>query len=152
MKKKLGRILTLWLCCMGLFAIAACGGTTSSEEVQIKLNQTAIELVVGETKKLEATVTPADAKDKAIEWKSKDEGIAVVEGGVVTAKAAGTTTVTATTNGKTASCEVTVKAASEDTRMLPDGKENGKEQKSDSKQSAMEPDSDMQKQDAQKHK
>lgn len=108
MKKKLSVMLLALICCIALFGIAGCK-EDPVENVQIQLNQTAIELVVGETKELSASVQPADVKDKNIEWKSENDSIAVVSDGIVTAKAAGTTTITATTNGKTASCEVTVK-------------------------------------------
>lgn len=60
---------------------------------------------------LHATILPADATDKSIEWTSSNEDVATVDqSGRVTAKDNGTATITATTKdqGKTASCAVTV--------------------------------------------
>lgn len=61
---------------------------------------------------LEATVTPSNATNKALEWKSSNTNVAVVDssGGVI-ALANGTATITATTkdgSNKSASCKVIV--------------------------------------------
>ena len=86
----------------------------------ITLDQTTASLKVGETVTLTATVSPDDATDKTVTWKSSDESVCTVADGVVTAVTAGTATITATaTNGtaddtsddKTATCEVTVTPA-----------------------------------------
>ncbi|MGI6653008.1 MAG: Ig-like domain-containing protein [Christensenellales bacterium] len=62
---------------------------------------------------LTATVQPNNATDKTVTWTSGNESVATVAGGVVTPVAAGETTITATTsNGLTAECAVTVRAAS----------------------------------------
>ena len=76
----------------------------------ITLNPTSVTITVGETATLTATVSPADATDKTVTWSSSDAKIATVKDGTVTAVAAGTTKITATAGGKTATCEVTVKA------------------------------------------
>lgn len=71
---------------------------------------------MGATETLSATVAPADATNKSVQFTSSDETIATVTPiqGKVTGVKAGTATITATTvNGKTATCEVTVTAASE---------------------------------------
>jgi hypothetical protein len=57
-------------------------------------------------------VVPNDAGDKTVVWSSSDKAIATVsDEGIVTAVAAGTATITATTkdDGKTAACKVTMK-------------------------------------------
>lgn len=81
----------------------------------VTLNKTTLTLEVGGTETLTATVLPADAEDKTINFTSSDTAIATVTPvqGKVTAVAAGTSTITVTTsNGLTATCEVTVTAAS----------------------------------------
>lgn len=77
----------------------------------VTLNKTELALVVGGSETLTATVAPENATNKTVKWTSSDQKIATVdESGKVTAVAAGTATVTATTEdgGKTAACKVTV--------------------------------------------
>ncbi len=71
-------------------------------------------LTVDETVALTATVEPAEATNKAVTWTSNADSIASVSAeGVVTAKAPGEATITATTadGSFTDTCVVTVKAA-----------------------------------------
>ncbi len=101
---------------------ATAGGKTAECAVTVKakvipvtgvsLDKTEATLTEGDTLALAATVTPEDATNKNVTWKSSDEEVAVVENGVVTAKKAGTATITVTTvdGNKTASCSVAVKA------------------------------------------
>ncbi|HAQ4408831.1 Ig-like domain-containing protein [Enterococcus faecium] len=80
------------------------------------MNKTTATLTVGATETLSATVSPETATDKSVKFTSSDETIATVTPvqGKVTAVKAGTATITATTsNDKTATCKVTVTAASE---------------------------------------
>jgi|GEM_PF-3323999 len=80
----------------------------------ISLNKTATTLVTGETEQLTATVSPENATNKNITWQSSNTVVAEVsKTGLVTAKSAGTATITATTEdgGKMATCAVTVTAA-----------------------------------------
>lgn len=62
---------------------------------------------VGDTTTLTATLTPSGATG-TIGWASSNEGIATVANGVVTGVAAGTATITATCDGFSDTCEVTV--------------------------------------------
>ncbi|MGN1232879.1 MAG: Ig domain-containing protein [Candidatus Cryptobacteroides sp.] len=116
MKKTLFAIMALAV------AFTGCSGSDPEEpekpkEVKvtgISLDKTGIEMVEGETTTLTATVTPSDATDKSITWASNAPGIAEVnDNGKVTAIKAGEATITATTKdgGKTATCKITVKAA-----------------------------------------
>lgn len=67
------------------------------------------QLPVGSTRKLSATVAPANATDRAMSWKSSDTSVATVDAsGTVKAAKAGTATITATAGGKSASVKVTV--------------------------------------------
>ncbi len=77
----------------------------------VSLDKASLSLAVGETGQLTATVTPAGATDTRVTWSSSDEAVATVsETGLVTAKAAGSATVTVKTTdgGKSAACAVTV--------------------------------------------
>lgn len=84
-------------------------GTTDAKT--ITLDKTNINLVVGSTKQLTATVLPDTALDKTITWSTNNSNIATVEDGLVTAVGVGSAIITATTsNGITATCNVTVTA------------------------------------------
>lgn len=77
----------------------------------ISLSKSALELTVGEEFTLAATITPDNATNKEVTWKSDNEEVATVSAeGVVRAIKAGTANISVTTvdQGKTASCAVTV--------------------------------------------
>ena len=96
----------------------ASGGSSEPVAVTgVSLDEASLDLEVGGSAKLTATVVPADATDKVVTWSSSDEDVATVENGVVTAVSAGTATITVTTRdgSKTATCNVTVTAAPEAT-------------------------------------
>ena len=76
----------------------------------ISLDEDTLELTVGDTATLTATVAPDDTTDPAVTWTSDTESVATVENGVITAVSAGTATITATAGDKSATCTVTVKA------------------------------------------
>ncbi len=110
MKKamKLAYLMILTLC-VTTFA-TACEKLIAVEEVV--LDKTEITVFVGDSVTLTAQVSPDTASDKQVVWSSDDESVVTVNGGVVTAVAKGTTVVTATAQGKTATCTVTVKEIS----------------------------------------
>ena len=77
----------------------------------VTLNKSELSLYTGESETLTATVTPNDATNPNVTWSSDKPEVATVENGEVTAKAAGTATITATAadgSGKSANCKVTV--------------------------------------------
>ncbi len=127
-----------------LLLLSACGnggktsGTTSethdttTSEVEtvavtgITLNKTEATLEIGENVTLTASVTPTNATNKSVTWSVDHPEVATVEKGRVTAIAAGTATVTATSvdGGFTALCTITVNGAknygSEETPLTAD--------------------------------
>ena len=90
---------------------ASCEVKVTSKIESISLNKSNITLSKGTSETLKATINPSDATDdKTLTWKSEDENIAKVDGnGKVTGVGTGTTNITVTTsNGKSATCKVTV--------------------------------------------
>ena len=75
----------------------------------VTLNATSVSVREGESTTLKATVAPDNATNKTVAWTSSDESVATVGGGNVIGVSKGTATITATTsNGKKATCKVTV--------------------------------------------
>ena len=81
----------------------------------ITLNYTSVELVVGETLKLVATVTPDNALDKTVTWSSSNASVVSVDekGNVTVLKTGRTVTITATAGNCTARCTIKVSKAVE---------------------------------------
>ena len=80
----------------------------------VTLNKSSLALEVGNTETLTATVAPANATNKTVIWTS-NSSVAPVSGGTVTGLAAGSATITATTQdgSRTAACSVTVTTATD---------------------------------------
>ncbi|MCF0201824.1 MAG: Ig-like domain-containing protein, partial [Bacteroidaceae bacterium] len=75
----------------------------------IRLNKTTLDLSKGGSETLAASLTPATASEtETVTWSSSNPSVVTVAGGKVTAVGAGTATVSATCQGKTATCYVTV--------------------------------------------
>lgn len=73
----------------------------------IKLNKTSA--YIGKKESVTLKYTLSAGSTSTVTWSSSNKNVATVSGGKVTAKGAGTTTITATTeNGKKATCKVTV--------------------------------------------
>ncbi len=92
---------------------ASCTVTVTEEEIAVEsitLDPTAVELEVGETTTITATVIPEDATYDSITWTSSNDAVATVENGEITAVAEGTATITAAIGDIEATCEVTVTA------------------------------------------
>lgn len=78
---------------------------------EVKLDKSAYTMTsTGELLKLNADVLPKDkVTDTTLNWSSSDDSIITVKDGIVTAVSEGTATITcATSNGKTAKCEIIV--------------------------------------------
>lgn len=93
---------------------AACSVTVAEDGLRaasLMLSAGTLELTEGRTAALTATVLPTSIPQSGIAWTSSNEEAAVVDSGVVTARAAGAAIIRASVGGKTASCTVTVKAA-----------------------------------------
>lgn len=91
--------------------VATCAVTVWPAPTGVALSQKTATLGVGQTLALQSAVKPADANPK-VTWSTSNAKVASVADGVVTARKAGTATITAkTANGKKAKCKVTVKAA-----------------------------------------
>lgn len=83
------------------------GGNAVSE---VKLNYSSKTIQVDDTLQLTATISPSNA-NQSVTWSSSNSSVVSVSNGKLTAKKVGKATVTATANnGKSASCEVTVKS------------------------------------------
>ena len=79
----------------------------SNGPTSIKLNKTSAYLGKKESVTLKYTLSAGSSS--TVTWSSSNKNVATVSGGKVTAKGAGTATITATTaNGKKATCKVTV--------------------------------------------
>ena len=86
------------------------GGDVTPTEPGIQLNAATLSVEVYESATLTATL---ENSEESIVWESSDEAVAKVVDGVVTAYKAGTATITATAGEVSASCQVTVTAATE---------------------------------------
>lgn len=80
-------------------------------------------LEVDETRDLKATVEPSTAKQD-VTWSSDNEGVATVDGGKVTAVAAGEATITVTAQGKTDTATINVTEPEPD----PEPEESGEDE------------------------
>lgn len=93
-----------------LLALASCE-KDSAKVSGVTVTPASVSLEAGKTVSLKAVVVPETAADKTVRWESENPAVAdVTASGVVTAKAAGETSVTAVTSdgNHRASCLVTV--------------------------------------------
>ena len=93
----------------GSCAFNAAAATVAVQSVAV--SPATVSLEPGKTASVGAVITPSNATNTAVTWSSSNTGIATVDGsGKITAVAAGSATITATTadGGKKGTCEVTV--------------------------------------------
>ena len=109
---KLSSLISL----LALVLFASCAKNEPNVATNITLNKSTSSLIIGQTDSLLATMTTSSGDTKGITqtWTSSQSTVASVLNGVVTALTAGTTTITVTSNNKTATCIVTV-----DDKILP---------------------------------
>lgn len=88
----------------------------------IAFDKVITEMQVGATDVLHVIYNPENTTDLTdVEWTSSDSSVITVENGKLTAKKAGTATITAKVGDKTAACTITVK----DATSAVDGQVNG---------------------------
>ena len=86
---------------------AKCAVTVEVAATSLSLDKNSLNLFIGDTETIAATVLPENTTDQ-LTWLSSDEAIATVQDGVVTAVALGEATITAKAGEKTATCSVKV--------------------------------------------
>lgn len=93
-----------------IMILGSCGPEEPAavEVTGITINQSSLSIARGGTANLTATVSPSNATDKTVTWSSSNPSVATVERGAVTAVGVGSATITAASNGRTATCQVTV--------------------------------------------
>lgn len=91
---------------------ATCKVTVNGIMAQsLSLDKTSVELNVGESEKLLATIFPTNTTNKDIEWITSNISVATIEDGLIRALSPGSATITAKTTDEsklTATCKVTV--------------------------------------------
>lgn len=95
-------------------AKASCTVTITSREIAVErvtLSRTELDIAVGSTFSIKATIEPENATDKVVQWTTNNPAVATVEDGKITGVGPGAASITATAGGKNASCTVTVKEA-----------------------------------------
>lgn len=76
---------------------------------EVVLDTTSATLEIGKTINVSAQVNPENANDPEVTWETSNPDVATVENGAITAVKAGKATITATADGVTAECQITVK-------------------------------------------
>ena len=106
------------IACLFLVLVGCTDESTPTEVTDVisvtdvALSPTSITLTEGECQTLTVTISPSNADNQKVKWGSNNSSVATVAEGVVSALKAGSATITVTTEdgGKTATCEVLVKA------------------------------------------
>ena len=97
---------------------------TPVEVKSIKLNTNSLNLKIGESEQLSATIEPSNATDKKLTWESSNNDVAVVSDGLVVGNKEGSAIITVkSNNGKIATCNVNV-LKTDDGKQDDGGKDN----------------------------
>ena len=97
---------------------ATCSVTVTAKTIEVNdvgLDKSEMEMVAGDSYQFTVTLKTDNASDKTLSWSSSDENVATVDNtGKVTAVSEGKVTITVKTSNpaQSASCDITVKAAS----------------------------------------
>ena len=98
-----------FICVVFLLAFSCVKAPEEVAVSSISLGQTLAEMIIGETVQLTATVLPSNATDKTIIWASSKPSVATISNsGLITAISEGSSTITVSAGGKSATCIVTV--------------------------------------------
>jgi len=94
------KITDLFACAVAVLLCASCGEMFELDEdnpdkPQMKIDRTAIDIMVGDTYTFNLLQAPEDAKDKVVAWSSANTKVATFSGDELQALATGSTTVTA---------------------------------------------------------
>ena len=100
---------------------ASCGGKknvckvkiTPIEVESITLNKTELDLFVGDSETITATIKPDNATNKSVSWSSSDTRIASVDNGSITGIKKGVVTIIAKAGALSAKCNVSIKEKEE---------------------------------------
>lgn len=114
MKRKFYRTTKLLSLITGLLILVTSCEKDPVAVTELALDKTEVTVQVGASSNLSVFITPADATNQNVEWKSSNEAVATVEGGVVTGVALGATAITAISRSDTtikATCAVVVTPA-----------------------------------------
>ena len=98
-----------FILCIVILSTLLISCTKEIEVNEITLNPSVIMMYVGESTSINVSISPSDATNQDIVWTSSNQYIASIENNRIKALSGGSTTLTATaSNGKKASCTVTV--------------------------------------------
>ncbi len=114
--KKMFKVIATIAAILSMANFVACksdddDGDDTVAVTSVSLDKTTVNVKVGESATLIATVTPDNATDKTVSWTSSDTSVATVKDGTVTGVKAGSAIITATAGEESASAAVTVTAA-----------------------------------------
>lgn len=108
-------LLAIAYCSAALFACGGGGGLGPPSTSSVTVSPAVVSVLIGDTVALSATVADAEGTtlpDRAISWASAEQAIATISrSGVVTGIAAGSTEVSATSEGKSGAAQVVVMPA-----------------------------------------
>ncbi|MDR3596190.1 Ig-like domain-containing protein [Clostridium sp.] len=115
-KKLSAKLLIITMMFIGLVPTTAAFASSTVKVTGITLNQTRLSIAKGNTSTLTTTVSPSNASNTAVKWKSSNEKVATVNSnGKITAVKNGTAIITCTAkdgSNKKVTCKVTVTSTS----------------------------------------